>query len=1455
MELRCLTLFITIACLVDVVASCTPPSCGTFCTAKCPLTTSTPPNCKCDTSLYKETSTYDCTTSSWKCTRLCTYVRSSPYFDVNSCAGLGDGDTCTPSCSAGTSGSSFTLSCPSGSHYTSSTVCTPNSCSWYSGSIPASDLTFEQCDRVKSFGTCTPTCVKPGYFYDGVVSPTCDTSGSYDVPADVSRCKPAVCSAPAPGGDAARIDYRNCIGKSTGEKCAVQCNSGHKQLKADLDLVCNAGGTFPIPSGFCEPYRCTVPPYDKANGANFDKCIGKVTGDSCPDFTCPRFHEKVTSYTLNCRKDGTFKDNPCFPSACTDGLFNGIQHANVTECLKLRFGDECANVCEKGYWHKGGNLSLECEPVEVSMQGVRRYIVNSFVCEPRECTGGEASGLDKNAIWEDCVGKKTGEECVPKCKQGYRFTGNPITLFCGDDNKFTMGVVCQPYECKKELDVQEGVAPGGYESCNAKVSGMECSPQCKNGYHLASPFTLKCNDKGEYRTDGSQCEPNLCTGGPANQPPGGEPINWKPCSTKSTGEECTPKCSKGFSLRGNSKITLVCDSSQRYDVGDTRCERNVCLTPKPADQHGVYDCIMRRTGDGCTLTCPPGMRYEGAGGLTSLVCDAAGEFDATAAGSCHPNECRRPRYVDPRGTGYEDCTSGKRTGGRCQVKCTDGWVAVGTIELVCAEDGTFDSMGSRCSRLDCVEPAEEDENGNFTVCNSNSLEKRYSGYPCTPRCAPGYYATTFEQRCVNGTYDIVPCKPYKCSGGPWARDPLPTASYASCDKLSSGERCAPDCGRYHYANPLDFRLVCNANGTYDATLSRCVPAACTGGAVEVANKGGRGGVNTTDFTLCDKAHTGVRCFPICKQGYEAPEPFLLECDRYTQKYNASSYCTPYQCTKGLAMPVANLVDSSICDARVTGQVCRGSDDPSQSDFKCSPGYNATGELSLVCTHNLTYHAPPGSISCKLWVCSLKERVVDHKCKPCGKWMEADHISPASDNTTLCHEVVRFTEFPFFVGRASAMAISGCNLMDPHDPRPYEVPWVLHPTRFRIPLATVKNEQLVGCVVGNHLFVIAVWGGAKLLKLVATRFERFRNFKLNNIRYPGIVAYAYMVLLDGIVYSGARMAIEQLSVGEAVLGGLAVAGALLYVFAVWYWWLRLSRFGGMWISYSNRKNIKMFLLGFEEWANRDELFCDKYGLVFEAYEEENRCFFLYEVVFSIVVCMAAAIPGLGTEYCRVKYWGLTCALFLGSALMVWRRPFIQRFLDFVGMVTYTLQFGALLITAVLYELDEADPRPVHKHADRMFLAAGAIFMLKVAQDSIKFFFTVFIGDASVELRELKKDLHLKRLEVGRMEEVYRDDPTEENRLALAKKQNELHILEQAYDERIHFIKKNTVGALYYYMTNMRATEGEMSTSPSFRSLSATQNTTRIHLDFSRKLSSSKPSFEADTPLLKVEMDEF
>jgi hypothetical protein len=393
---------------------------------------------------------------------------------------------------------------------------------------------------------------------------------------------------------------------------------------------------------------------------------------------------------------------------------NGVPNADYSACKRFSpvDGKSCQPVCLAGFRTNGTsvNSTLICD------NGGDCDVVadtGDLKCSINTCSGQVYNGRFQ-ADYSVCAAQTTGSMCTPTCLPGHGTSGvsSGFLLICDDNGDYNAAVETGNLACKRNGctgSVSDPVANADYSVCSSKETGAICTPKCPAGYvttGVSDGFLLVCDSGGGYNAAADngtlRCLLNMCSGQVRNRVTNAD---YRLCSTKTTGQTCTPACPVGYLTTGvSSGFPLVCEENGNYnaaaDAGSLRCLINTCNGPVKNGAIDVADyssCSSKTTGVTCTPECLPGYATTVASNGFLLVCETDGAYDAAADTDtlrCSGNTCSGTPIHRVANANYSSC-SFKKTGATCTPECPSGYAST-PFALVCNGNGSYDAGASEC---------------------------------------------------------------------------------------------------------------------------------------------------------------------------------------------------------------------------------------------------------------------------------------------------------------------------------------------------------------------------------------------------------------------------------------------------------------------------------------------------------------------------------------------------------------------------------------------------------------------------------------------------------------------------------------------------------------------------------------------------------------------------------------
>jgi len=456
-----------------------------------------------------------------------------------------------------------------------------------------------------------------------------------------------------------------------GGTCSISCNPGFKVDGAPYSCA----GSTRSGSQSCVAEPCPVPFKPEVGSYLLATCPvgpdGKVkSGDTC---------------ALVCDKGYHVAGAPVPPQTCQNGIFTGD--------LQVCEGDNCVALVAE---IQNGNQGT-CGVTVAAKATCSIACATGYHVEPagdRTCTAGSLSGSQQSCVGNPCpaiaqapangnlgtcsrqIGH--GEPCTIGCNPGYKLVG--AERLCTAGNLGGDAQTCVGLPCTAATRALEN---GGLGSCASEIAhGTSCKYTCNPGYELVGD-ALSCTAT-VLSQDNMVCKGLPCA--PRQTPP--ENGGLGDCGAQIPhGTTCSFSCKDGYHVVGASR---TCTATTLSGV-DQKCEGDPCDGLKLVPINGqLGDCGAVIGHDSkCQIQCDTGYHVEG----DSPSC-FAGQLKVQVTPVCIGNPCPPisplPPHALPGTCGVEVLH-----GATCSLECEFGWLGRGPNERQCFA-GSFQGEAQRC---------------------------------------------------------------------------------------------------------------------------------------------------------------------------------------------------------------------------------------------------------------------------------------------------------------------------------------------------------------------------------------------------------------------------------------------------------------------------------------------------------------------------------------------------------------------------------------------------------------------------------------------------------------------------------------------------------------------------------------------------------------------------------------
>ena len=634
----------------------------------------------------------------------------------------------------------------------------------------------------------------------------------------------------------------------------ITCTVGF-ELQGSNTSTCMASGNW-SEAGHCVQVDCgniTIPENSVLINELISTVIGSVIAFNCtPGYMFA--NSNMTTY--ECKKDGNWSGDPrcaLVPCELLEPPVNSTLKNSTT--TTYFYQDTVFVECKDGFFQNGssaitctndGSWSslpscelLTCPPV---------YVANSSIT------------------------LSTPVNVTVTCHDQFDLVGSSIVL-CQEDGSWTELPYCNLTRCG-EMKLSEGL----YRNSSDKHIGVEVPLYCNTGYTQTGSSMAKCLEDG-YWNFSTSCTIIDCGG--YNQ------TNHVIANVTSTLYNSTVpmSCVLGYELSTNSSDTVVCGKDGMW-IGVVQCDRVPCEaleTPNNASIVSGDNTMQSKYGDELILNCNAGFTLNGN---EKVTCQANGSW--TDIPTCKEITCKP--FLNPANATISPIKGVYHVNESVQVDCEDGYTLVGTGNVTCMDNGTWNVIPS-CTLSKCnnfTAPANGDVAGDMF----NSF---YGDYILI-NCQLGYN--------LNGSSEV------NClSSGSWSNSP-------TCDIVKCGDLSAPANGFVSGGSTtFNSSLTVSCNDGY--ILDRPGSAVC----LESGNWSVAGTCNPVD---CGDYNTSMHVSQsenssstfgsvtmfTCVNGYEfASNDSSIECSE-NGTWIGNPVCTPIKCEL-FALPTdASVTNSS-----------------------------------------------------------------------------------------------------------------------------------------------------------------------------------------------------------------------------------------------------------------------------------------------------------------------------------------------------------------------------------------------------------------------------------------------------------------------------------------------------------------------------------------------------------------
>ncbi|XP_035662455.1 CUB and sushi domain-containing protein 1-like [Branchiostoma floridae] len=526
----------------------------------------------------------------------------------------------------------------------------------------------------------------------------------------------------------------------------------------------------------CDRVECpllTAPTNGVMTGSNFYQDVAS--------FTCDSGYYLDGNSAINCQADATWSGAvptcPPVPCPVLTAPVNGAMTGSHF------YQDVAAFTCDSGYY-LDGNSAITCQadatwtkecplltaPSNGAMTGTNFYqdVVEFTSKECPLLTAPSNGAMTGTNFYQDVV--------EFTCNAGYDLVGISALTCQADATWNGTAPTCTPVEC-----------PVLTAPVNGSISGSNFYQDwvqfwCIPGYEIEGSSTLACQVDATWSGSVPMCKRVQC------------PLLEAPANGVKTGSNfyqdvVTFTCYTGYDLVGTSSLTCLADATWNGNV--STCTRVQCpLLTAPVNGvmsgNNFFQDIVR-------FTCDAG--YDRVG-TSSLTCQADHTWNGMVP-TCTRVQC--PLLTAPENGGmtgqhfYQDVI---------QFTCHTGYELIGSSNLTCGADRTWDGIAPSCTRIECpvlIAPV----NGGMTGFN--------------------FFQDVVVFSCDSG-YDLVGTVSLTCQADRTWDGVAPTCTRVQCPMLSSplnGDLTGPNfyMDTVLFTCNLGYELIGHSSSTCQADQS------------------------------------------------------------------------------------------------------------------------------------------------------------------------------------------------------------------------------------------------------------------------------------------------------------------------------------------------------------------------------------------------------------------------------------------------------------------------------------------------------------------------------------------------------------------------------------------------------------------------------------------------------------
>ncbi|XP_032073620.1 complement receptor type 2 isoform X2 [Thamnophis elegans] len=781
------------------------------------------------------------------------------------------------------------------------------------------------------------TC-NPGYALIGEETLNCTNAGKWSSPAP--NCEVVICQPPPDIQNGIRSNQETAVFPS-GMLVKYTCNPGYA-LIGEATIKCIDDGMWSSPAPNCEGGNCGIPiRLDFAELTDEYQKMNSFPVGSLVQYKCKSGYVKLPGMNASsiCIRNQVWSEVQEFCKKKSCGHPGEPENGRLIVSEDFLFGSTLNYTCEEGY-KLIGDSSIKCALNGKSV----KWSGKLPECQPILCPSPPniPHGKHTGKLLQDFF---YGTTVTYMCDKGYPLFGN-ASISCtskdGIKGEWSGRAYCGVTECPSP-QIKNGRIVSGVSSTykyNKKVSF-----ECIGGHEMVGSREIHCQVDGTWDPPIPVCEqvvqcpppPDIQNGTHNNQKTGIFP----------SGIFVKYTCNPGYALIG--EATLHCTNAGRWSSPAPNCEGKSCGHPGEPEGGKLLVTGDFRLGSTVNYQCEEGYRLIGKSSRSCAL------FGKTVAWTddlpyCQMTQCPYPQIKNGRIAAGISRTY--KYNQKVSFECTVGYKMVGSREIYCQGDGTWDPPIPVCEQ-GCVNP--DIQNGRIIRPKANDQ----SVSTITFECDSGYTMKgNHTIRCQHGnTWDSpapVCVRVVQCQQPPNIQNGIHNNQETLFPiGMLVKYTCNPG-----YALIGEATIQCTDSGTWSSLAPNCEEIECKS-PPDIQN-----GVHSNQEVMIFKRGMCVKY--TCNFGYTLIGDATIHCtDSGTWTFPAP-HCKKSQCP--FPPSIANGKHDSLALKMFTSEM--------SVTYYCDPGYLLIGKASITCGPSGNWSLPVPS--CEVMHCPVPPKIIHGK---------------------------------------------------------------------------------------------------------------------------------------------------------------------------------------------------------------------------------------------------------------------------------------------------------------------------------------------------------------------------------------------------------------------------------------------------------------------------------------------